>query len=78
MSEGLWDRVLRALRREKRDVDEALADATRRGNEVLDEKERELSATPEELLRIEQERAERADDEFEALKRQIEGDASSG
>jgi len=57
MTETLWDRLRRTLQREKRDVDAALADATRRGNAVLDEKERELSATPEERLQIEQERA---------------------
>jgi hypothetical protein len=72
MPETLWDRLRRALQREKRDVDAALADATRRGNAVLDEKERELSATPEERLTIEQERAAKANDEFEAIKRQIE------
>jgi hypothetical protein len=70
---GVWDRLRRALAREKRDVEDALADATQRGHEVLDQKERELAATPEERLRIEQERAEQADAEFEALKRQIEG-----
>jgi len=73
MTETLWDRLRRTLQREKRDVDAALADATRRGNAVLDEKERELSATPEERLQIEQERAAKANDEFEAIKRQIEG-----
>lgn len=73
MAETLWDRLRRTLQREKRDVDAALADATRRGNAVLDEKERELSATPEERLQIEQERATKANDEFEAIKRQIEG-----
>jgi hypothetical protein len=76
MAEGLWDRVRRALQREKHDIDDALADATRRGNEVLDERERELAATPEERLEIEQERTDRADAEFEALKRKIEGDAA--
>ena len=77
MVSTLWDRVRRALKREKRDIDEALDEATRRGNELLDEKERELAATPEERLRIAQERAERADDEFDALKRKIEGDAAN-
>jgi hypothetical protein len=72
MAEGIWDRVRRALRREKREIDDAIADATRRGNEVLDEKERELTATPEERLAIEQERTARADAEFEALRRRIE------
>lgn len=69
---GVFDRLRRAFAREKRDVDAALADAVRRGNEVLDEKEHELTATPEERLRIAQERAAAADDEFAALKRKIE------
>jgi len=64
MAEGLWDRVRQALQRERRDIEE-----------VLDEKERELSATPEEGLAIAQERAAKANDEFEKLKRQIEGTA---
>lgn len=64
MAEGLWARVRRALQREKQEIEE-----------VLDEKERELSATPEEGLAIAQERAEKANDEFEKLKRQIEDGA---
>ena len=70
-----WDRLRRALGREARDIEDAIADATQRGHEVMDEKERELAATPEERLLIEQQRAEQADAEFEALKRQIERDA---
>ena len=73
MAGSLWDRVRRALKREQRDVAEAIDDVTARGNEVMDAKERELAATPEELLVIEAERAARADDEYEALKRKIEG-----
>jgi hypothetical protein len=72
VAESLWDRVRRALKREKRDIDDALADVTRRGNEILAEKEHELTATPEERLRIEQQRAAEAEAEFEELKREIE------
>jgi F0F1-type ATP synthase membrane subunit b/b' len=75
MSVTLWDRLRRALRREASDIEHAIADATHRGHEVMDEKERELAATSEERLLIEQQRAERADEEFEALKRQIEREA---
>jgi hypothetical protein len=66
VSESLWNRVRRALQREQRDIEE-----------ILDEKERELAATPEEGLTIAQERVAKADDEFEKLKRQIEGNANS-
>ena len=69
------DRLKAALRREKAELDDAVADATERGNAALDERERELHATPEERLRIEQERAAAADAEYEALRRRIEGDA---
>jgi hypothetical protein len=74
MSGSRWDRLRAALRREKRELDDAVADATARGNDALDRRERELAATPEERLRIEAERAAAQDDEFEALRRKIEGD----
>ena len=73
MAESTWDKLRRIFRSEKRELDDAIEDATRRGNETLDRKERELHATPEEKLRIEQERAARADDEYDALRRRIEG-----
>jgi hypothetical protein len=69
-----WDRIRAALRREKRDLDEAVGDATARGNAALDRRERELAATPEEKLAIEQERMAQVDAEFEAARRRIEGD----
>ena len=72
---GLWDRLRALLRSEKAELDDALADAEQRGNAALDARERELHATPEERLRIEQERAAAADAEYETLKRQIDGDA---
>ena len=70
---GLWDRLRTLLRTERAELDDALADAERRGNAALEAKERELHATPEEKLRIEQERAASADAEYEALRKQIEG-----
>jgi hypothetical protein len=73
MSAGAWDRVQALFRREKREVDDALADATARANEALDRRERELAATPEERLAVERERAAEQDDEYEALRRRIEG-----
>jgi hypothetical protein len=72
MSASFWDRVRAALKREKHDLDEWNADVTARGNAALDEKERELNATPEEKLQVEQERIARNDDEFEAVRRRIE------
>jgi hypothetical protein len=68
-----WDKVRAALKREKHDLDEWSADVTARGNAALDERERELDATPEERLRIEQERIAANDDEFDAVRRRIEG-----
>src|SRR5688572_1606782 len=43
-----WDRIRAALRREKRDVDEALEEFEVKANATLDRKERELRATPAE------------------------------
>jgi len=68
-----WDRVRKWFDREARDVSEAMDDATARGNAALDAREREQAASPEERLRIEQERAAAADDEYEAIRRKIEG-----
>ena len=61
------------LRREQRDLDDVIDDVTQRGNAALDRRERELNATPEEKLAIEQERAEEIDAELEAVRRRIEG-----
>lgn len=57
-------------------MEDAIEDATARGNEALDRRERELAATPEERLAIERERAQAQDDEYEALRRRIERDES--
>lgn len=70
---GTWDRILAALRREKRDVAEALDEFTERANADLDRRERELHATPEEKLAMEQERVAENDAELEAIRRRIEG-----
>ena len=74
MNARAWDRLRAVFRREKRELDDALADATARGNEALDRRERELHASPEERLAIEQERAAAQDDEYDALRRKIEGE----
>jgi len=73
MSETTWDRLRALFRREKRELDDLIADATSRGNETLDRRERELDATAEERLRIEQDRATAQDAEYEAMRRKIEG-----
>ena len=69
---GVWDRIQAALRREKRDLDEVIDDITERGNAALDRRERELHATPEEKIAIEQERAEELDADFDAVRDRIE------
>ncbi|MEY2474891.1 MAG: hypothetical protein QOG87_206 [Actinomycetota bacterium] len=72
---GMWDRIQAMLRREKRDLDDAIDDLTQRGNAALDRHEHELHATPEEKIAIEQERGAEIDAEFDEVKRQIEGRA---
>jgi hypothetical protein len=69
---GAWDRIRAALRREKQDIDEAVDEFTAKANAALDERERELHATPEEKIAIEQERARENDAELEAIRRRIE------
>ena len=71
---SFWDRLLATLRREKQDIGEAVADFEDRANANLDRREREMNATPEEKLAIEQERGQQIDDEFEAVRRRIEGE----
>jgi hypothetical protein len=78
MSEDLcmpsgWDRIKAALRRERTDAQELVDDLTASGNRALDQRERELAATPDERLRIEQERIAASDEEYEALKRKLDG-----
>lgn len=62
-----WDRVRATLRREKVELDELVDEA----HVVLDRKERELAATPEERLALEQERAAAADAEFDEVRERI-------
>ena len=71
---GAWDRIRKALRREKRELDDIVGDATKRANAALDRRERELHATPEERLAMEQARGAEIDDEFDAVRKRIEGD----
>jgi hypothetical protein len=66
---GFWDQLRAVLRREKRDLDDAVDDLTVRGNAALDRREREMNATPEEKLEIERERSAEVDAEFEAHRR---------
>ena len=68
-----WDRILSMLRREKRDIDEAVDELTTKANATLDRKERELHATPEEKLAMEQDRDDEIDAELDAVRRRIEG-----
>ena len=70
-----WDRLRAALRRETKDVQEALSDFEARTNATLDEKERLLKASPSEKMAMEQNNARALDDQLEALKRRIDGDA---
>lgn len=72
-----WDRIRAALRREKGDIDEAVDEFTTKANATLDQKERELHATPEERLAMEQERGDEIDAELEAVRRRIEGGSAS-
>jgi hypothetical protein len=74
---GTWDRIRAALRREKRDVDEALDEFKTRASATLDQRERELHATPTEKLAIEEERGREIDDELDAVRRRIEGGGPS-
>lgn len=70
---GLWDRVRTAFKREKHEFDDALDDAEARANATLDQRERELHATPTEKLAMEQERGAAIDAEFDDIRRRIEG-----
>ncbi len=65
------------LRREQRDVEEAVDELVTEGNEAMDRRERELHATPEEKMALEQERAAENDAEIEAIRKRIEADGSS-
>lgn len=70
-----WDRIRALLRREKREFDDAVDDFKARASAALDQRERELHATPSEKIAIEEEHGREIDAEFEAVRRRIEGDA---
>jgi hypothetical protein len=70
-----WDRIRALLRREKRELDDAVEDFKDRANTALDRKEREMNATPEERFATEQERAAEVDADLEAVRRRIERDS---
>jgi hypothetical protein len=67
-----WERLRKALRRETREIEEAVDEMKDRANAALDERERGLDATPSERLATEQARAKDIDDEIEAIRRKIE------
>lgn len=71
---GAWDRIRKAFRREKRELDDIVGDATDRANAALDTRERELDATPAEKLEMEKQRGEAIDSEFDAVRKRIEGE----
>ena len=70
---GAWDRMRKAFRKEKRELDDIVGDANARANAALDRRERELDATPTEKLAMEQERGANVDAEFDAVRKRIEG-----
>lgn len=67
-----WTKLRDALRREKRDLDDAVGELKDRANSVLDRKERELGSTPAQRLAIEQGRTRSVDDRFEAVRQRIQ------
>jgi hypothetical protein len=69
---GTWDRIRAALRREKHELDQTIRDAEIRADAAMTTKEHELAATPEEKLRLEQERGTANDAEFDAVRKRIE------
>ena len=69
---AFWERVRQLLRREQAELSDALRDFESRADAALDERERELRASPAEKLEIQQERARQADEEFDAVRRRIE------
>ena len=70
---GTWDRIRVALRREKRDLGDAAHEFEATANAALDQKERELGATPMEKLAMEQQRGLEIDAELDAMRKRIEG-----
>lgn len=74
---GTWDRIRAALRHEKRDLDDAVDEFEARATAALDERERELNATPAEKLALEQERGREIDAELDAVRKRVGGGAPS-
>jgi hypothetical protein len=70
---GTWDRIRAALRRETRELDDTIEEATARGNAALDQRERQRDATPAEKLALEQQRGAEIDAELDAVRKRIEG-----
>ena len=75
---SFWDKIRAVLRKEKRDIDEAVDELTTKANATLDQKERELRATPGERLAMEQEKGDAIDAELDAVRRRIEGQGGQG
>ncbi|HEX7165755.1 MAG TPA: hypothetical protein VF230_02125 [Acidimicrobiales bacterium] len=75
---GTWDRILAALRREKRDVAEAVDEWKDKASAALDQRERELKASPSEKLAMEEQRGSEIDAELDAVRKRIErGDTNA-
>jgi hypothetical protein len=74
---GVVDQLLRWLRREKADVQEALEDTRRRGEADLDRRERQLHETPEEGVARLQDDIRANDEAFDELRRKL-GDSGTG
>lgn len=70
---GTWRRIQAALRREKADLGKGIGEFEARAHAALDQKERELNATPGEKLALEQKRAAELDAEMDGIRKRIEG-----
>jgi hypothetical protein len=70
---GFWERLRRAVRREASDVQESVDDALGRANAALDRRERELTGSPEERLRLQEQRVSESDANFDEVRRRIDG-----
>ena len=75
---SFFDRLVRSLKREGREVKATLDEVTESLDADLDRKERELHAPPEERLKATIEGIDASDQEYEKLKRDIERRASRG
>jgi phage shock protein A len=73
---NFFDRFLAALRREKADVAETLAETKARLEAGMDRREAEQSASPEERLAAIQRDIDASSDSLEEVRRKIEGRAA--